>query len=268
MENKIIKELDYNSNTCYRCSKFPTSKEHVPPVCLFPEKKDNPTKDFRRNLITVPSCKKHNSKKSNNDEFLLVCLASSIQTNNHGYKHYSTKIKRTLTRSNYKFLDKIIKDYSELNIVDEQGQNMKVLKGKADIERLNDCFKSIMYGLYYQQFNSRFIGEIKLYNNFVIPETTNQMSLIKLIERTFENDKKLTPILGENPEIFTYQFAEKDNFGIYGLKITFYEGIYVFGALMPKESKEPRNFAMDLIGEGLKVRFNFGDETIAFNEDE
>ena len=44
-------------NTCYMCEKESTSSEHVPPKCLFPEKKDLPDGvDLRKSLITVPSC--------------------------------------------------------------------------------------------------------------------------------------------------------------------------------------------------------------------
>ena len=63
------------------CSQIATSKEHVPPVCLFPEEKDIKTSIFRNNLITVPSCELHNSKKSKDDEFLVACLAGIVGNN-------------------------------------------------------------------------------------------------------------------------------------------------------------------------------------------
>lgn len=67
---------------CYWCGKLATSKEHVPPKCLFPEFKD--TKDvydnsFRHNLITVPSCDEHNLVKSRDDEYLMTCLAVVLE---------------------------------------------------------------------------------------------------------------------------------------------------------------------------------------------
>jgi len=57
--------------TCYMCDQSSTSREHVPPRCLFPESKDV-RGDFRQNLLTVPSCDEHNSGKSADDEFLMV----------------------------------------------------------------------------------------------------------------------------------------------------------------------------------------------------
>ena len=54
--------------TCYMCEELATSVEHIPPQCLFPEQKDLPDGiDLRKQLLTVPSCDKHNSKKSQDD---------------------------------------------------------------------------------------------------------------------------------------------------------------------------------------------------------
>lgn len=47
------------TETCYMCEAAPTSREHVPPKCLFPESKDVNGQNFRENLITVPSCDIH-----------------------------------------------------------------------------------------------------------------------------------------------------------------------------------------------------------------
>ncbi|MCJ7519132.1 MAG: hypothetical protein MUO42_05610, partial [Anaerolineaceae bacterium] len=55
----------YKKVTCYMCSSPAVSKEHVPPEVFFPESKDLPPDypDMRKNLVTVPSCKKHNQEK-------------------------------------------------------------------------------------------------------------------------------------------------------------------------------------------------------------
>jgi len=51
------------------CDSVEMSREHTPPRCFFPEAKAI-GRDLRRDLITVPSCDRHNSKKSKDDEFL------------------------------------------------------------------------------------------------------------------------------------------------------------------------------------------------------
>ena len=54
----LAKDKDVNNTleTCYMCERAPSSTEHVPPKCLFPEKKDIGSDLFRKNLITVLSC--------------------------------------------------------------------------------------------------------------------------------------------------------------------------------------------------------------------
>ncbi|MDC5072991.1 hypothetical protein NRA08_18095, partial [Acinetobacter baumannii] len=70
------------TNTCYMCDAEATTVEHVPPKCIFPESKDlssaDKLLDFRKQLITVPSCDDHNGKKSKDDEYLFCMLAISI----------------------------------------------------------------------------------------------------------------------------------------------------------------------------------------------
>ncbi len=64
--------------SCYYCGAKATSREHVPPLAIFPQQKDFDGIDFRSNLITVPSCEIHNQKKSNDDEFLMACLSGVV----------------------------------------------------------------------------------------------------------------------------------------------------------------------------------------------
>jgi len=70
------------AETCYMCSGKATGKEHAPPRCVFPEKKDSsPGVDYRRNLIRVPSCDAHNTAKSQDDEYLAFVLATHFANN-------------------------------------------------------------------------------------------------------------------------------------------------------------------------------------------
>ena len=76
--------------TCYMCGNPAITKEHVPPKCLFPEKKDIGTDKYRLDLITVPSCEKHNNLKSDDDEFLMVSLAGILGNNSIGCLLYTS----------------------------------------------------------------------------------------------------------------------------------------------------------------------------------
>lgn len=69
---KKAKKLEY----CYFCGDLATTKDHIPPKCLFSEKLDN-----GENLITVPSCSIHNNDRSDIDYQMLFYL-SAINPNN------------------------------------------------------------------------------------------------------------------------------------------------------------------------------------------
>lgn len=49
---------------CYLCGAVPTSIEHVPALCFSPN-----VSLYRKQLITIPSCKAHNEDTSLDDEY-------------------------------------------------------------------------------------------------------------------------------------------------------------------------------------------------------
>ena len=83
--------------TCYMCDREETSREHVPPAAFFPEKKDSPTgTDYRGNLLTVPSCSRHNSSKSGDDQYAAIVIAATIQTNEVAQRLMTPKTLRAI----------------------------------------------------------------------------------------------------------------------------------------------------------------------------
>src|SRR4030095_14069522 len=86
--------------TCYRCDAESVSQEHAPPRCLFPASKDvEDGTDYRRDLITVPSCAAHNMSYSKNDEYFMVVCAVHFENSDVAVSHFRTKILRALARS-------------------------------------------------------------------------------------------------------------------------------------------------------------------------
>ncbi len=249
---------------CYRCGEVATSEEHVPPKGLFPEKKDI-NYDFRKNLITVPSCEKHNSKKSVDDEFLLISLAGSVRGNLVGYFHYKTKGKRAILRKHENFFNQILKDSNNINLVDKNGNIIRAIIGETNINRLNSCFESIAFGLYYAEYDKIFKGKVKVANGFSEIASKNHDSFLKLLDYSFENDKSKRAIKGENKEVFYYQFTDPDKFGLISLRICFYGGLFVYIAFMPEDANEPYDLAIDLANRGIKTIFKLGDSEVEFN---
>lgn len=100
--NRGEKKMSKKNENCYQCDKEATSREHVPPKCLFPEDKDIKVvldKNFRKDLIIVPSCDKHNLSKSNDDEYLMACLDVKVCNNAIAYIYTKTKLARSVRRN-------------------------------------------------------------------------------------------------------------------------------------------------------------------------
>src|SRR5262245_2453835 len=84
--------------SCYMCDAPETSREHAPPLCLFPQFKEF-GRNLRRNLITVPSCDAHNSAKSKDDEFFrAVLLMQSAESSDVARHLFFNKLRRAAGR--------------------------------------------------------------------------------------------------------------------------------------------------------------------------
>jgi hypothetical protein len=225
-----------STETCYMCELEKTSREHVPPRCLFPEKKDFGTNYFRENLITVPSCEKHNSEKSHDDEFLMICLSGIVGNNQIAYFLHITKVQRALDRRSPDFLD-VIYGYPERKVInDYEGNMQQVMIASPDNERLRTCFRNISFGLYFHHYGKRFMGDIDIFLGFLdysdgLDET--KVIYIQMAEKKlegFENN-------GANPKIFQYKFGEMDSCGVQIMKMTFYQGVSVYVSFIGEKSK-------------------------------
>lgn len=244
---------------CYMCSEHATSKEHVPPLCLFPEEKDIKTSIFRNNLITVSSCDTHNSKKSKDDEFLMNCLAGIVGNNIIGFFHAHTKVKRALERNGKDFINVLMREPQLAIIKNEKGNTFPVLVGKPDFHRLHSCFKHIAYGLYFHKFGKQFDGECHVLMDFLFYENEKAKKYKLLCRKRFDVEPSKPKNEGNNPEIFRYEFIEPDEFGLIGMRMSFYEGAKVFIAFQGTTSKKPFNLAEELINSGVKTIVTFDD---------
>jgi hypothetical protein len=210
---------------CYMCDSKAVSREHIPPLCLFPESKDLPQNvDYRKNLITVPSCKKHNLSKSDDDEYLLFILTSNWSVNDIGLQHWKTKILRTLkihsSRRN------IYKKPKPINL-----GGIETGYFSLDFNRVESEIDKISRGIYYHHFHKPWLyktemvlpaaksitGQKAIYNNQIILATDI------LISKFLQNK----PIYGENQDIFKYSFRVNEKSNSYVVRMTFYGGINI-----------------------------------------
>jgi hypothetical protein len=85
--------------TCYACERVATTRDHVPPLCFFPEFKDSQHKpNYRVNLVTVPACEEHNLSRSEDDFYAYLVMVSSWFGNDVADQQIKTKVARALRR--------------------------------------------------------------------------------------------------------------------------------------------------------------------------
>ncbi len=223
---------------CYWCGEPATSREHVPPKCLFPEDKDiRPVlnQSFREHLITVPSCYKHNLSKSNDDEYLMTCLAGKVGNNGVAYVHTKTKVARTIKRA------PSLLDVKQEDILEFNDTKFPILMVKVENQRLINSFESIARALYFHEYSIQFKGKCMIISKiFIHPE--DEKSKKFLIKSTTMIEQEIpywkTEIKGYNPKIFTYQFNPKDDFGTQTIALTFYENTVIYAILSKFDKKK------------------------------
>jgi hypothetical protein len=241
---------------CYWCGKLATSKEHVPPKCLFPEEKDIKgiyNQSFRNNLITVPSCDEHNLNKSHEDEYLMTCLSGIVGNNGLAYIHNATKVNRAKSRN-----PNMIK-IDEEDILKIDGREFPVQWITVDNIKLGHSFESIARALYFHEHNKSFNGQCTIISEiFTHPQdkkgTAFNIRACKMIEK--EQPYWKTEIKGDNTDVFTYQFSPIDGLKCQTLALTFYRAtkVYVILSGMTQEEIEKVRPKFDLI-----TKLIFGD---------
>lgn len=256
------------SDLCYMCAAQAVSREHVPPRALFPESKDL-GEDYRRDLITVPSCDLHNSVKSRDDEFLMVSLAGIVGNNSIGYRHKFTKVNRAVRRSANRLLEVAVGKQATVHRVQiENNRFLEVIWGTPDIVRLATCFERIAYGLHCSHFGRRFEGRVKVLIGYLRHEPGNARSFAQFIRDRSELDLVDRPKLGLNQQVFYYQVSDYDNYGLFMMKLCFYGGLNVYTAFLPSASEAPANVASTFIEQGIHTVLTLGDRKYEFNRPE
>jgi hypothetical protein len=219
--------------TCYMCSATASSREHVPPRALFPETKDLLREiDYRKNLITVPSCDVHNAEKSSDDVFLLLGLTLSIANNDVAMHHIRTKISRALIADKTLFNNFAKASIPVTAVAD--GIPEDTLLVKVDNRRFLQSLDHIARGLYRHNFKTRFLGRVSIFPDFLL------YAEAEINERNTESLKEIRPAFdalptqGANPDIFNYVFLQPDEAGRIGLRMQFYKGSNVYTAYLPQ----------------------------------
>jgi len=206
------------------CRKKATTKEHIPPKCFFPEKKDLPPgyDDLRRNLITVPSCPDHNTENSKDVEYILYVLSLNILGNNIAVDHFLTKIVRAMER-NQGLIRKIYQDKKDISIENSETKERYITSAlNTDRDRFDKVIKMLARGLYFHVYKKKWLDEISLHAEFLRSFDKDDNAFFNSMESTTDELFQKLPFSGSNPEVFKYQFFEKSPMKL--ARLHFYNG--------------------------------------------
>jgi hypothetical protein len=182
---------------------------------FFPEEKDMPSgyPNFRKNLVTIPSCDEHNLGKSHDDEYVFMIIIAHYE-NNEIAQIYFKKVLRAIS-------------YRPEN------------KTSLNIERFHGYLDFLIRGIYFREFhkawNKKFeIIPLSLYR---MPGHDNYLE----INQRIVNLKKDTKIFfkniekkGSHSEIFFYQIFDVPKTNQLLLRMVFYEEFEIL-AMKKKE---------------------------------
>lgn len=221
------------------CSKPATSREHAPPLCLFPEINDVSTgENYRKNLITVPSCDTHNSKKSKDDQFLLLILLLHYKNNEVGQNHFAGKLIRTLERRSG--LLGVLTEKEDILVHGSESSGFHINRDRFDatMDRIARALHFAEYGEIWNGqviINTPSLFDMRSHNSFEV--NLNQQGLKLMI------DKFLAPypIKGENPAVFYYQIDKALQEKKLLIRMVFYEGFVVYAYSSPEVATWRRN---------------------------
>ena len=218
------------SDTCYMCEERATSREHVPPKCIFPEAATY-GKDVRRNLISVPSCDLHNQHKSELDLALRAVLTMAIGANRAGRHQFFEKNLSRLKKSRRLF-EGLIEGKGSLN--DGTAQAVRICRSKFDAS-----IDHMVRGLYFHTYERRWLREIRIFSPMFYDGIENGKMVenedVSNIMPTVRTILGSAPVKGENPGVFKYRVVDSGDGDAFAMAAMFYEAFEVFAVSVSTE---------------------------------
>jgi hypothetical protein len=199
--------------------------------------------DLRRNLITVPSCDEHNTKKSRDDEYLWFIISVSHGLNECGQQMVSTKIKRNVERRPALGFS-LLRDATPARIYDaHRGEWVRSAKANFDGSRFYRTLDMLGLALYRHHFKRRWLTSVKAFPHFaaLADDTPARAShtwrqVLLIADVAFKD----APAYGDNPDAFFYQvYADDGDSASTLMRVTFYGSAVVTFGFTPKPMAGP-----------------------------
>jgi hypothetical protein len=194
---EIVKSKRQNGDECYLCGALATTKDHIPPLGLFPKPRPS-------NLITVPACLTCNHNRSLDDEyFRLMITAGSLDAPQSLNVLHQRMIPRM--RKSPALIMKFLKSVKKVNIRSEEGIHLgHGNEFQINRPRVQAVIDKIVRGLFFKHTNHR------LAVGYRIEDYRDYLSYRKV-------EKPLQDVIAELPlinigdgSIFSYRYHISD----------------------------------------------------------
>jgi hypothetical protein len=208
-----MKLLTKPSKTCYVCGGEPSSQEHVPARGFFLD-----DASYRKQLITVPSCDRHNQDTSADDEYTRNIITAHHANNSLAFKQFKEKVVKSLKLNITNF-------GKPRKIVTPQGT---VYAFEFDRTIFDRVIRKIGYGIFFHTYKYQWNRELIILSRHLVYSDLSYDDYGKLLI-SVEKELPDLPSNGENPQVFKYSILKsgpKDEDSI--IKLTFYEGFTVW----------------------------------------
>ena len=214
---------------CYRCNEEAETREHVPPRCfLIPA-------GFTENLLTVPSCEKHNNGNSQEVEKVKAMIASSIHTNELAEGPVLESVNRSFRRRPHL----IAKTYGQVVDVLYNGEQTGAFD--LDFKALAKVMASIAHGVYFWHFKKHFYGRWHIVSTQAVTLNVQSEEMRRkqlLRNRMFEafgyQDLPLP-----NPRVFRCGLYRESDLRVI-FRFCFFEGLIIHAVGIPFWVVDPR----------------------------
>lgn len=225
---------------CFACDKEATSREHAPPLCIFPETKDLPGTSYRENLITVPSCDDHNLRKSKDDEYLMMILVAHFENNQVANAQMASKVRRAWQRRPH-LATMVVKNPSPARLNGEE-----TLAFQVDSARFNRAMELIARAVSIHDCKRKWPDACLVWSPSMLPSNpvTEQnvlqksQFLLEALPHIFHD----RPLQGSNPDIFQFRIhvpEQADGLGL--VHLIFYGAFQVCVMFGQKFTEAPKS---------------------------
>jgi hypothetical protein len=211
-------------STCYCCDAPATSEEHAPPKCLFPEMKDTGGIDYRKQLITVPSCDRHNTGKSKDDEYLLVMLAIHFENNAVAEAHCRHKIRRALQHS-----DGLYRYFANRSRKVSHPSGAKAVAVHVDMDRFVPALCSVVRAVHFAHLRRKLPLPLQIFTLALRGPDVALWNKVAALLAGYRQMVNTVPPVGANPAVFQYQLLLLFEPSIVIIRLLFYQSLEVFG---------------------------------------